>query len=676
MWNKAVYPAAFILFALLSLPGIAVEKIDLDRITPVPADQPIPTQDFFRPHALAQPRINRAGTHIAAITTLDEDKHILLIYEISTSKVKSLGGSEEKDIYNVRWLNNSRVLFQLTSRKLYGLGIMAADIDDLKHAYPLQQYQGSSVVSIPLKDPLSPLVWNRHDIETRKDVGVAALNSNIQSVSFVDLVASASDYDTMQLYSKTKENNRRSTLRNYPIPETTGLTYHYMADKEGELAYSFTSDHGNLSLFRLNGKEWVKCPVDLEQIDAISNANEPGQLFVRGPQVDNKPRPLQLMDAATGQLGAVILEDPQYDFNGWIYHNPANGDALGAIFEKGGPRVYWFNEQYSSLQKILDGMFPGQVARIIDSDEHHGMFLVATFSDRQPVVYHWVNLATRKAGIFKQSAPWIEAGRMQAMQITQLKTRDGKKIDAYLTLPAGASKTNPAPLVVLCHGGPWARDNWGFDGEVQFLAHHGYAVLQPNYRGSTGTTGRFPIGDQYEFVKMHDDVTDAVKAILGTGLIDRDRVAIMGGSFGGYLAVSGVAHEPDLYRCAVTNAGVFDWALQVQTEKTDQYELPYYGRMVKMLGDPKVETAKYEAMSPLRFAQNIRVPVFIAGGKEDRTVEIGQSEKLIGALEKNHIPYEKFFVGGEAHGLAYLKNQVELYDRILAFLDRYLKTKS
>jgi dipeptidyl aminopeptidase/acylaminoacyl peptidase len=200
-------------------------------------------------------------------------------------------------------------------------------------------------------------------------------------------------------------------------------------------------------------------------------------------------------------------------------------------------------------------------------------------------------------------------------------------------------------------------------------------VLQPNYRGSTGSVGRFPEGDQYDFIKMHDDVTDAVKGALSTGLVDAKRIGIMGGSFGGYLAVSGVAHEPDLYRCAVTNAGVFDWAMQIQAEKHDQYDRPQYGWMIKNLGDPKREPAKYDAMSPINFVKNIRVPVFVAGGRDDQTVEIQQSRKLISELERHHVTYEKFFVSGEGHGMAFLKNEVEYHDQVMAFLDKYLKPK-
>lgn len=653
----------------------AANAIDLTRVTPVPADQPVPIQDFFRPRALAQPILNRAGTHIAAVASADEDKHFLLVYDIATTDVKTVGFNSAKDIYNIYWLNNSRLLFQLSSRKQFGLGLVAANLGNLNAIYPLQQYNGSSLVSIPLKNPEQPLIWNRYHMETRRDAGVVAVQSNLSGLKMGDLTVAMNDLVYMQVHAKVRDNNDRTILRSYPLPPEPSVTYAYMADKAGELAYAFTARQGNLTMYRLDGKKWLPCPVDLEEIAVVDNANQPGQLLVIGPSQDDKPQPLQLMDAATGKLGDVLLQDASYDFNGWTYNNPATGDVLGAVFHKGVPRVYWFNEQYQALQKVLDGMFPKQVVRIIGSDDKHEIFLVSTWSDRQPPVYHWVNLATRKAGIFKNSAPWIDPARMQPMQLMQFKTRDGHRLDGYLTLPAGASKENPAPLVVLCHGGPWARDTWGFDGEVQFLASRGYAVLQPNYRGSTGSVGRFPAGDQYDFVKMHHDVTDAVKTVLGTGLIDRDRVGIMGTSFGGYLAVSGVAHEPDLYRCAVTNAGVFDWALQVQAEKYNQYDLPYYGRMIKTLGDPKVEKAKYEAMSPIRHVANIRVPVFVAGGKDDQVVELQQSKRLLEEFARHGIVHEQLFIGGEGHGMAYLANEVELHERIEAFLAKNLMPK-
>jgi dipeptidyl aminopeptidase/acylaminoacyl peptidase len=512
-------------------------------------------------------------------------------------------------------------------------------------------------------------VWNRYDFETQQDGGVAVINTDIQTGKIVNLDAAGGDWSDLM---DVRDSNERHIVERFPVPPL-GLTYHYLADHDGKLAYSFTAKDGQLALQRLADGQWTKCPVDLENIDVEDCGDQPGQVVVIGPRQEGKPRALQLMDAATGQLGEVLLQDKAYDFNGWLYHNPATQEIIGAVFERNGPRVAWFNEDYRNLQKIIDGFFPGVVARILGSNEAQTLFLVATFSDRQPTIYSWVDLEKRTAGLFKNSAPWIDPKRMQPMNIVKFKTRDGRQLDAYLTLPAGASKTNLPPLVVLPHGGPWVRDNWGFDRQAQFLASRGYAVLQPNYRGSTGYSWMFPKEDEWDFKKMHDDVTDATKAMIASGLVDSGRIAIAGGSFGGYLAISGVVNEPSLYRCAVTLAGVFDWEQQIKGEKYDQYDSPSFGVMMHRLGDPKKQPEKFDAISPGRHVDRIRVPVFVAGGKEDRTVEIQQSRALISALEKYHVPHETLIVGEEGHGMAHLDNQVELYTRIEAFLDKYLK---
>jgi dipeptidyl aminopeptidase/acylaminoacyl peptidase len=660
-----------VLIALSTGSLSAAPKLDLERITPVPASEVIPTMDFFRPRVLSQPVLNPAGTYIAAIVTAGEDKHDLQVYSLVDHMIERVGGAGDKDVYRVEWLNDSRLVFSLSSRKLYGLGLLAGDVGDLRNTFPLLQYYGSDLISIPLKNRLRPLVWNRRDFETQRDIGVAEINTDIKTGKIVDL-QSAAVTNVRSAAMIVRDNNEKHISNTYPLPPS-GLTYRYSVNKEGELAYSFTSENGNLAMFRLTDKQWVKCPVDLEQITVQGAGNEPGQLWVTGPRQEGKPRALQIMDAATGRLGEVALQDKSYDFNGWLYRNPATGDVLGAVFERNGPRMFWFNDEYQTFQKILDGMFPGLVVRILGSDNKHAVFLVATFSDKQPVIYSWVDLQKRKSGLFKNSSPWIDPSRMQAMNMMKFKTRDGRQLDAYLTLPAGATKENPPPLIVLPHGGPWARDNWGFNGEAQFLASRGYAVMQPNYRGSTGYGWMFPEEDENDFLKMHDDVTDATKTLIASGLVDKNRIGIMGGSFGGYLAVSGVAHEPDLYRCAVTNAGVFDWALQMQSEKFDQFDRPSYGRRIKKMGDPKKEPEKYAAISPITFADKIRVPVFVAGGKEDQTVEIEQSRRLISALEKYKVPHEKLFVSEEGHGMRHLSNEVELYDRIIVFLDKYLK---
>ena len=649
----------------------AAEKLDLNRITPVPADQPIPIQDFFRPRILEEPKLNPSGTHIAAIITAGEDRHQLLVYELKTQKIEYASGSGDKDIYEVQWLNDSRLLFNLATRKMYGIGLMAANIGQLNEPYPLLQYYGTRLIAVPPKNRLHPLVWNRYDFEAGKDTGAAVINTDLRGGKLVNMLAAGSgNSDLMDV----RDNNDRHIQVSYPVPSLSlGLTVDYIADRDGQLAYVLTADQGVITLHRLAGKEWIKCPVDLDQIDIIGPGDQPGQLVVIGPYQPDKPRALQVLDAATGKLGEVLLQDKAYDFNGWIFRHPVTQEIMGAMFDRNGPRSVWFNEEYKNLQKILDGFFPGLVVRIIGSNEAQNLFLVATNSDRQPVIYNWVDLTKRTVGLIKNSSPWIDPKRMQPVNVIKFKTRDGRSLDAYLTLPADATKASPPPLVVLPHGGPWARDYWGFDSEAQFLASRGYAVLKPNYRGSTGSAGLFPESDSWDFWKMHEDVTEATKALIASGLIDPKRIGIMGGSFGGYLAISGVVNEPGLYRCAVTIAGVFDWERQILDKKYDRFGSPVFGRMVRKLGDPKTQAAKFDAISPGRHADRIKVPVFVSGGTDDSTVEISQSRSLLSALEKYGVPHESLIVREEGHGMGHLDNRVELYSRIEAFLAKHLR---
>jgi len=666
------------LCALLAVPFIlgleAAEPIDLNRIDPVPATETIPIQDFFRPAMLQQPKLNLTGTHIAALITAAEDKHSLMVYELATQKMEWANGSGDMDIYDFHWLNERRLIFQLSARKLYGLGLFAAELGDVAHAYPLLQYSGASLVAIPPHNRLKPLVWNRYDFETGKDLGVGVINTSVRSGHFVNALSAGTLHSDMM---DVRDNNERHIIQTFPLP-SGGLGTGYLANKEGQLEFAFRMQDGVPEMQRLVGDHWEKCPVDLDQIDVISCGNKPGELVVRGPFKEGKPRPLQFMDGATGKLGEVLLQDNDYDFfgggisDGWLYREPCSQVIIGAFFDRNGPNVAWFTDEYKTLQKILNNFFPGQVVRIIGSDEAQKIFLVAVFSDRQPAIYNWVNLETRQAGLIKKAAPWIDPQRMRPMTPFKFKTRDGHELDAYLTLPAGATKKNPPPLIVLPHGGPWARDTWGFNGEVQFLASRGYAVIQPNYRGSNGYTWKFPYEDRWAFRKMHDDVTDATKAMIASGLVDRTRVAIMGASFGGYLALTGVTNEPDLYRCAVAIAGVFDWADLIRERKYDRHDNPTFGYLLRRLGDPSRDKEKFEAISPARHVERIRVPVFVAHGKDDPVAEIGQSRNLISQLNKYHVVHEDLLVSEEGHGMGHLKNEIELYSRVEKFLAKNL----
>lgn len=657
--------AAFVAASLAAAP-----KADLDRITPVPADQPIPIQDFFRPTLMREPRLNPAGTHLAAVITQGVDQYSLLIYDIAKKKAETLAAIGDKDITHYNWLTDQRLMYSLSSLKYYDLGLFAVEVGHANASYPLLQYTSAQVISIPLEKPDFPVIWMRYDaLEARGDAGPALINTNVHAGTYVNLVGASANASDLAL---VRETNTRHVAKTLPALKTKGFTTGYLADKVGNLAYGFSARDGLSALHYLDGEEWHKSPIDLEAYDIVGAANQPDELVVLGPAKDNKPRPVMLMKARTGEPGETILQDKAYDFSGYLYRDPATRDIVGAMYTRAAPQSVWFTEEYRTLQKILDGFFPGVAVRLLGSNRQQSVFLVVTFSDRQPGMYYTVDLEKRTVGLVKNSAPWIDPKRMRPMSVVKVKTRDGRQLDAYVTMPEGASKTNPPPLIVLPHGGPWARDTWGYNPETQFLASRGYAVVQVNYRGSTGYGWMFPEEDEWDFRKMHEDVTDTTKMLVSSGLVDRNRVAIMGGSFGGYLAISGVVNEPDLYRCAVTMAGVFDWGDIVKEQKYYQYSSAWYDRLIRKLGDPKVAKDKFERISPINGVQAIKVPVFVAHGKDDTVVNISQSRRLIAKLKEFNVAHEVFFAGGEGHGMAHLTNEIELHEKIEAFLDKNL----
>ena len=660
------------LLTLATLPAPAADTIDLSRETPVPATEPIPVVDFFRPPALQDPKVNPSGTHIAALYSSGSDKVLLLVNDLKTKKAEVAGGPNDINVTSFNWVNDHRLLYSLGAPARGNVGLIAVEVEKMKRSYPVLQYYNEVLLNIPKDDRTHPVVWASLDtLDTYKQMGVVVLDTDNQSGDFVDLTSIVKD---SLGNPKARENNTLHIKKSYPQLEN-GWVIRYITDQNGALDFGISASKGVNSLYHFTGQAWTASPVDLDQINIVDAGSKPGELAVVGPRNTGKPSPLQFMDGATGQLGEVLIEDKEYDFNGYLYRDPGSRAIVGAVYNRNGPKAVWFHPTYAKLQEVLNGFFPGVIVRIIGNNEKGDLVLVSTFSDRQPPSYQWVDLATKNVGLIKNSAPWIDPKRMQPMSMIKFKTRDGHKLDAYVTMPAGASKQNPPPLVVLPHDGPIARDTWGFNSEVQFFASRGYAVLQPNYRGSPGTSWMFPESDDWDYAKMSDDVTDATKMLVGSGLVDGKRVAIVGTSFGGYLALQGATSDPDLYRCAAAITGIFDWEQMVNDAKFNRYSDPQYDRWIHKFGDPDKDKARYEAMSPIRRINRLHIPVFTAVGREDSQGIVAQTKDLISQLERNNIPHESLTLGGVGRGMAYAKNRVEVYTQLEAFLTKNLQPK-
>jgi dienelactone hydrolase len=661
----------FLAVALLAPALPAAVKLDLDRVTPVPDEQPIPIEDFFRAPAMTEPKLNLAGTHLASTIAIGEDRTRLFVHEFATKKDEYYGGVDRRNVYDFEWLDDSRLIFNVTTRNKYALGLMAANAGDLANSYPLLLYTGAVIVSIPNADRLHPLVWNRYDpLGEGMNLGVSAVDTENRGGRLIDELANRLDSPLMV---DARRGNERHIARRFPEPlKFIAIDTRYVADREGRLAFAITTHKGERILMRLAGEEWIKCPVDLEEVDVLGAGDDPGQLLVLGPRQANQPRPLQLMEGATGKLGEVLLQDKAYDYNGSFRRDPGTNELLGTTFERNGPRSVWLNENYRNLQKILDGFFPGLVVRILDSNTAQNFFLVETFSDRQPVTYNWVDLEKRTAGVIKNTVPWLDPKRMRPVNIIRCKTRDGRELDAYLTLPAGASKEKPAPMIVLPPNSPTERQSWGFDRTAQYFASRGYAVLRPNYRGSIGYTWLFPREDEWDFRKASDDINDATKTVIASGLADPKRVAIVGTWFGGYLAVTGAVNEPDLYRCAASIDGVFDLERLLEETKYEKFSSAFFSYWLVKLGDPKKNREKFALMAPGRHADQIRAAVFLSVERDNYDDLVVQAKRLSSDLNKNNVPNELYMRTDILNDVSNVAQMVNIHSRLEAFLAKHL----
>jgi len=320
----------------------------------------------------------------------------------------------------------------------------------------------------------------------------------------------------------------------------------------------------------------------------------------------------------------------------------------------------------AKLRQRLDKAFPGTYITFTSITRDNSRAIFHVRSDRDPGAWYSLDTATREAKLELVANPRIDPAQMVPMQKVSLRARDGLALHGYYTALPRDGERKP-PLVLLVHGGPHARDEWEFNPEVQMLATRGYAVLQVNFRGSTGYGRAFEIAGRGQWGRaMQDDLTDATRWAVSEGLADPDRICIMGSSYGGYASLMGLVREPRLYQCAIDMFGVTDF-----NEFFSSGDIPdlLYGRayLRDAIGTDRRE---WDARSPTRLADQILAPVLIVAGGQDKRVPVAHSELMERALKKAGKPVEALYFPTEGHGFSRLEHRVQAYQKVLDFLAR------
>lgn len=369
-----------------------------------------------------------------------------------------------------------------------------------------------------------------------------------------------------------------------------------------------------------------------------------------------------------------IFSNKDYDLAN-IFYDRKKGVLVNANWTAEKTESHFFDKEWEAIQQGLDEKFKGYQADIVSYDDARSKAIVWLGNDRMPAHYYLYNFKTTEATEAANPYPWINEKQMSHMKPITYKSRDGLEIHGYLTLPVGVEAKN-LPVVINPHGGPWARDEWYYNNEVQFLANRGYAVLQMNFRGSTGYGRKFWEASFKEWgKKMQDDITDGVEWLKKEGIADSNRIAIYGASYGGYATLAGAAFTPHLYAAAVDYVGVSNMFTFMNT--IPPYWKPYLDQFHEMVGNPKdpKDSLLLAAVSPALHADKITAPLFVAQGANDPRVNKAESDQMVAALQKRGVLVEYMVKNDEGHGFHNQDNQYAFYASMEKFLDKYVKNR-
>ncbi len=605
----------------------------------------IPLEDFFRNSEQTAFQLSPDGTYISYMAPYADRMNVFVrkVADTSTPALR-LTSETDRSVAGYMWADNSRILFMKDTDgdenyQLYGVNTDGTD---------LRAYTAFPGVRTTLID----------DLEEQPDYVLIGLNRRNPEV-----------FDPYRLNLTTGE----LTM----LAENPGNYQGWMTDHQGRLRaataivdgvntqvlYRDTEDEPFRAVLTTNFREGVsfmEFTPDDREVYAATNLGRDKTVLVR-------------MNPATCEELELLYADEHYDISSISYSRRRK--KLLSVYCTGhkDPVRHYFDEEEQAFRKRVEAHFPGQRLGIADTDKAEEHYLIYVGGDRTRGAYWFYDAKTDAMTHLADLAPWLHKEDMNEMLPVKYTTRDGLEIEAYLTLPNGLSleEAQNLPVVVNPHGGPWARDCWGYSSEVQFLANRGYAVFQMNFRGSTGYGRRFLEASYKQWgLKMQDDITDGVNWLIGQGIADAHRVAIYGGSYGGYAVLAGLTLTPELYACGIDYVGVSNLFTFMKT--IPPYWRPVLEMMYEQVGNPETDKEQLAATSPALHADRIVAPLFIAQGAKDPRVNKAESDQMVEALRQRGVEVEYMVKDNEGHGFANQENRFDFYRAMERFLAAHL----
>jgi dipeptidyl aminopeptidase/acylaminoacyl peptidase len=627
------------------------------------AQDKIPIEDFFKLPQYAAMYLSPDGKSIAALSPVNGRQNLVVI-DVKTRKAKPVTGLEDRDVVEAGWINDHR-LYYYTGR----LG--ERDVEQ----------RGGGFFAVNADGTIPKLLSEGND-ERNTDGGRGTFRQYSMERTLPDNSDDIIVHETiyapgLQPQSGALYRMNTRTLRKIDIgigkPET-GDSEGWVVDSKG-VARAFTvsnTDFKTRIYYRASADAaWKK----LDEFDRDSPvtwypqevAEDNRTLYVVSRQKGDRYA-IYRFDPDTKQLSDAVAAHPKVDLT--TFERDHEG-VRGVRFNGDYPGSAWFDDQLAKIQGVADKTFPDNTNHL-DWSRDRNLVLISTFSDVMPRSFYLYDTKTGKMEWLADSRPWIDPKKMSNMKPIRYPTRDGLEVPAYLTVPKNTSGKK-LPLVMVIHGGPYVPgDAWRWNQEVQFLASRGYAVIQPNYRGTTRYGYKYARAGWKEWgLTMQDDITDGVKWAVAEGIADPNRVCIYGGSYGGYAAMMGAAKDPDLYKCAINYVGVTDLPLLLTARWSDTNRSDFgLAGNKRRVGEVGKDDKRLHDTSPVNFASRIKIPVLMAYGGADIRVVPEHGTRMRSALERAGNKPEWIMVDDEGHGFRKLENQVLFYGAMEKFLER------
>ena len=639
---------------------------------------PEPVEHFTRPAAIDGVVISPSGKRLAVLTFGPNGRRRLGVMNLDPlSEPRVIGGFADADVTSVHWVNENRLVFEAKQSghavREGGAATFAVNQDGSGERKLIAwKSTTDDTTGTRIRERVLPYGWYFHS--TIDDGG-----SDIHVYRYVQ--DNRGEPRRLELARLSTLNAELKTL-SYGLPDGTRR---WILDAQGEPRMLTASVGGRSKVYwrKPGGEAW-------EEVADFDPFSEPGfePRYVIGPnevivsaRASSDTAGLYRFDPLARRIDpAPLVSVKGFDLLSQADVDSKTGQLLGLHFRADRPMSLWFDDALQRVQQGVDAALPaGRSNRLYCARcEATQFFVVRSSSDRQPGEYFLFD--RRRSSIEKIGAarPWIDEAQQGRRSFHRIAARDGLSMPLYVTHPSGAAADQPLPAVVLVHGGPYLRgSDLRWEREAQFLASRGYRVLQPEFRGSEGYGfALFRAGWKQWGRAMQDDLADSVAWAAKQGLIDPARVCIVGGSYGGYAALMGPIASPGVYRCAASFAGVTDIGLMYSSNWSDTSEASRRYSMPVLIGDPDNPADRVQTVSPLKRVAEIKVPLLVAHGGEDRRVPIEHSRKFIAAAKQAGVAVDQVEYLDEGHGFSLAANQADYYRRLEKFLETSLRPKA